>query len=122
MRLKLIVAGVIILLVGIWAVVSFTGSLTSYVSITEAKTCGAYVQVMGEIQHQQVVYDTDRQLLSFPIKDKQGQTMQVDYTGTVPGNFAQATHVVCLGRYQGDAFAADQLLVKCPSKYAGEEN
>ena len=48
--------------------------------------------------------------------------MQVKYTGTMPGNFSQASHAVCLGKYDGKVFEADQLLIKCPSKYQGGES
>jgi cytochrome c-type biogenesis protein CcmE len=41
----------------------------------------------------------------------------VIYDGTKPGNFDQATSVVCVGKYETDAFYADKLLIKCPSKY-----
>jgi cytochrome c-type biogenesis protein CcmE len=45
--------------------------------------------------------------------------MLVEYSGTKPGNFEQADKVVLIGRYQNGIFSADQLLVKCPSKYQG---
>jgi cytochrome c-type biogenesis protein CcmE len=37
-----------------------------------------------------------------------------------PGNFEQATSVVLKGKTEGDRFVADQMLVKCPSKYQGD--
>jgi cytochrome c-type biogenesis protein CcmE len=46
--------------------------------------------------------------------------MPVQYHGVIPGNFDQATMVVAIGRYKGDHFEAEQLLVKCPSKYQTE--
>jgi cytochrome c-type biogenesis protein CcmE len=46
--------------------------------------------------------------------------MPVIYRGVIPGNFDQATSIVAIGRYQGDHFEAEQLLVKCPSKYQAE--
>ena len=46
--------------------------------------------------------------------------MNVVYHGIVPGNFDQATSVVLKGKADGDYFVADQMLVKCPSKYQGE--
>lgn len=120
MKIKIILAAVIVLAVGVWAFSSFTGSMTSYVSFAEAQKRTSRVQVMGEINHEQVVWDVDHQLLTFPIKDTTGTVMQVKYTGTMPGNFGQATHAVCVGHYNGQAFEADQLLIKCPSKYQGE--
>lgn len=120
MKAKLIVAVVIVVIVAVWAFSSFTKSMTSYVSFNEAQKRPERVQVMGAIDHEQVVWDIDRKLLSFPITDTAGVTMLVRYTGTMPGNFGQATHAVCVGKYSGQAFVAEQLLIKCPSKYQGE--
>ena len=39
----------------------------------------------------------------------------------VPGNFDQATSVVAKGISNENEFVADKLLVKCPSKYQGED-
>lgn len=121
MKIKIILALIIVLSVGVWALTTFTGSLTSYVSFDEAQRRGKRVQVMGEILHDEVSYDAEGHLLRFPIEDDAGTIMEVSYAGVMPGNFDQATHVVCQGRYDGQAFQADQLLVKCPSKYLGEE-
>ena len=37
-----------------------------------------------------------------------------------PGNFDQATEIVCKGQYKAGKFHASELLVKCPSKYMEE--
>ena len=47
--------------------------------------------------------------------------MPVTYRGVRPGNFEQATSLVAIGTYRGEAFQADQILVKCPSKYQALE-
>ncbi|MFH2056770.1 MAG: cytochrome c maturation protein CcmE [bacterium] len=120
MKIKLVLAAVIVIAVAVWAASTFTGSLTSYVSFTEAQQRGTRVQVMGAIDHDQVVYNAEAQVLTFPITDEEGLTMQVEYSGIMPGNFDQASHVVAIGAYGDEKFAADQLLVKCPSKYLGE--
>ena len=120
MKVKVILAIVIILVVGVWAFSSFTKTMTSYVSFAEAQRASRRVQVMGAVDHDKVVYDTDRQMLLFPITDDAGNTLEVKYSGTMPGNFSQATHAVCVGKYNGKEFEADQLLIKCPSKYQGE--
>ena len=120
MKIKLILATVVVVAVAVWAATTFTGSLTSYVSFKEAQQRGTRVQVMGEIDHDKVVYDAGSQVLTFPITDEEGITMQVEYSGIMPGNFDQASHVVAVGSYDSERFTADQLLVKCPSKYLGE--
>jgi len=47
--------------------------------------------------------------------------MPVMYYGVVPGNFDQAKSVVLKGKTENGVFIAEQMLVKCPSKYQGEE-
>lgn len=121
MKVKVILAAVIVVAVGAWAFTSFTDSMTSYVSLAEAQKRGAKVQVMGEIDHTKVDYDIDNQILEFPITDEEGTQVTVRYAGTMPGNFSQASHAVCVGKYEQNEFVADQLLIKCPSKYQGEE-
>jgi cytochrome c-type biogenesis protein CcmE len=52
--------------------------------------------------------------------DEKGDVMPVEYRGVIPGNFDQAVSVVAIGKFSGDHFEAQQLLVKCPSKYQAE--
>jgi len=81
---------------------------------------------MGKIDFDKVVYNAEDSRLEFAIydaeaKEKVGaETLSVVYYGVVPGNFDQATSVVLKGKADGDMFVADQMLVKCPSKYQGE--
>ena len=59
---------------------------------------------------------------SFTFSDEEtGETMLVRYKGIKPDNFDEAYHVVAIGKYTGDAFTADKLLIKCPSKYEAEK-
>jgi cytochrome c-type biogenesis protein CcmE len=47
--------------------------------------------------------------------------MTVHYNGVKPGNFEEAVQIVAVGTYHQGVFEAEQLLVKCPSKYQGIE-
>ncbi len=96
------------------------GGMISYVSFSEARTAGSKVQVMGEIADYGASYDPEAGSFTFLITDEAGDELRVIYGGTKPGNFDQASSVVCIGRFQNDAFHADKLLVKCPSKYQDE--
>jgi cytochrome c-type biogenesis protein CcmE len=105
--------------VGIMSLVT-GGGVTPYVGFTEARAAKGNVQVMGEILAEQTDYDTEAGSFSFFIIDENGDRMKVVFDGTKPGNFDQAKSVVCIGRYTDEAFYADKLLVKCPSKYQDE--
>ena len=119
MKPKYIIGITIIVIFAVFGAMSFKKTLTPYVSFEEAKRSGANVQVIGEIVFTEVKYDLDAHQLRFPILDETGQKMIVTYGGTKPANFEQAEEVVVIGRYENGAFNADQLLVKCPSKYQG---
>ncbi len=121
MKIRYVVALVIILGFIIYGAVSLKTSLTPYVSFAEAKGSPQTVQVMGELEKSATRYDTTAGLLFFTLKDKHGELLEVSYKGVRPGNFDQATQIVAIGNYKAQIFEADQLLVKCPSKYQGEE-
>ena len=120
MKKKWIIGAIIIVLAGVWVFSSFNDSLTAYVSFDEAKKYDRRVQVVGTIIRDDVSYDSDSLQLVFNIKDEKGEMLPVVYTGTMPGNFDQATKIVCKGKYTDGRFHADKLLLKCPSKYQGE--
>ncbi|MCI0404756.1 MAG: cytochrome c maturation protein CcmE [candidate division Zixibacteria bacterium] len=121
MKARYIIALVIIMGFIIYGAVSLKTSLTPYVSFAEAKSSPQTVQVMGELEKSATRYDTTAGLLYFTLKDKQGDVLEISYKGVRPGNFDQATQIVAIGNYKAQVFEADQLLVKCPSKYQGEE-
>ena len=93
------------------------GGMISYVDFNEARAAKGNVQVMGDILPTGSSYDPENGSFAFYITDEFDDKMKVVYNGTKPGNFDQATSVVCIGNYEGDAFIANKLLVKCPSKY-----
>ncbi|HWR83551.1 MAG TPA: cytochrome c maturation protein CcmE [Candidatus Deferrimicrobium sp.] len=126
MKAKYIIGGVIIVLFLVWGASAFFKTTIRYVSIEEARRSGSMVQVMGKIDFDRVNYDAANSRLEFVVYDAQAadvanaQQLNVVYRGVVPGNFDQATSVVLKGKSEGDVFVAEQMLVKCPSKYQGE--
>ena len=121
MKAKYVIGIAVILGAAVFGATAFQGSMTPYVNIAEAKQTGDRCQIMGNIDHEKTQYETSSKLLVFTIQDEQGEPLEVSYKGIMPGNFEQATSVVAKGRFDGKRFAADELLVKCPSKYQGGE-
>jgi cytochrome c-type biogenesis protein CcmE len=120
MNIKLVLAMVLLAFaVGI-GVTSFQKSVTPYISFAEARHSSGLVQVNGVLADKNYVMKPDEQFLEFRLKDSKSEVMDVKFRGVIPGNFDQAVSVVAIGRYQGDHFDAEQLLVKCPSKYQAE--
>lgn len=113
--------------IGVFAIVIFVGiafwslktTATPYVDFNRARSMQSNVQVLGKVNHDETVYDGVSGVFSFYITDEKGDRMLVSFAGTKPGNFEHAESVVCVGKYHDGKFVANNLLVKCPSKYEG---
>lgn len=117
MNLKVVLAVALLAVAVGFGATSFKKSMTPYISFAEARTSSGMVQVNGVLADKQYVLNRNEQFLEFKLKDAKGEVMTVEYRGVIPGNFDQATSIVAIGRYSGQRFKAEQLLVKCPSKY-----
>lgn len=120
MNVKVILSLVLLAVAAFFGVTSFKKSMTPYISFSEAKRATGMVQVNGTLADHDYVLKRDEQYLQFRLKDEKGEVMDVMYRGVIPGNFDQATSIVAIGRYTEGHFEAEQLLVKCPSKYQTE--
>ena len=103
---------------------SFTKSVTPYVSFAEARSATRMVQVAGGLEKASTRYDETAGNLHFTLLDPQSrEAIPVRYQGLKPANFEDAVSIVAIGHYDraDREFVADQLLVKCPSKYQGAE-
>ena len=120
MNVKVMVAlGLLVAAVAI-GVTGFRKSMTPYISFAEARRSTGLVQVNGKLADKNYVLNRDEQFLKFSLRDSRDEVLPVIYRGVIPGNFDQAESVVAIGHYEGDHFEAEQLLVKCPSKYQAE--
>ena len=128
MNVKYIIGIVIIVGFLIVGGTAFLSSTVQYVPFDEALSAHSTVQVMGKIDFDRVVYDREAGRLAMEIYDAEAkdpaaaQRMEAVYYGVVPGNFEQATSVVLVGQADTTGtFVAEQMLIKCPSKYQGED-
>ena len=120
MSTKVMLAAGLLAVAIVIGVTSFKQTMTPYIGFREARAASGQVQVNGVLADKNYILRKDEQYLSFSLKDAKGDVMPVEYRGVIPGNFDQATSIVAIGRYAGGKFEADQLLVKCPSKYQAE--
>jgi cytochrome c-type biogenesis protein CcmE len=98
---------------------AFRSNLTPYVGFQQARTTTGTVQVAGKLVPGSDSVNKSSGALEFTIQDDNKDTMRVSYHGAVPGNFKEATLVVAVGRFSNGELLAENLLVKCPSKYQG---
>jgi cytochrome c-type biogenesis protein CcmE len=120
MRPKYIVGILIILVFIVFAAINLSKSLTPYVSLDDAKKSTKVVQVKGQRVIGSEHFDVDSKVFTFKMTDEKGEQFNVVYNGVKPANLEEAEEIVVIGRYTQGQFEADQLLVKCPSKYQAE--
>jgi len=98
---------------------AFQSALTPYVPIAEAKEAKGLVQVSGIVDGNRSSTDASSNF-TFTLADDKGNKLPIVYKHVKPSNFDDAIGVVAVGRYKNGIFEADQLLVKCPSKYEAQ--
>jgi len=121
---KHMVAGVLLLLSAGLAFDSVSNYINPYLSVTQValnleRYSGKSIQVMGIVELGSFIRG-DGGTIQFTITDGQ-ESLPVQFTGATPQNFDEGKDVVAVGSLTGEAsLEAAQLLVKCPSKYEGE--
>lgn len=96
---------------------------TPYVTRVDslAGVSGKKVQFKGAIVHPKTSYNAANHELRFALKDDAGKLLQVRYDGPKPGNFDTADVAVVRGIYADNSLRANDLRLKCPSKYEGQK-
>ncbi len=100
--------------------VNLGSEASTYTGFQEAAKTDRTVHIVGQwVQREQADYDQDRDLFRFYLQDENGQAKMVHFRDPKPVNFEQAEKVVIIGSYshEKDVFEADQIQMKCPSKY-----
>ena len=120
MKPKYIIGLLVILVFVVFAAINLSKSLTPYVSVQEARESQRVVQVKGQRVVGSENFDIENKIFKFKMADEKGEEFEVIYHGVKPANLEQAEEIVVIGRFEGGTFEADQLLVKCPSKYQAE--
>lgn len=121
--MKFVIGGVVVVVViGVLIATSFSGSTSDYLSIAEVKALGSDQardsRVAGEIVPDSVEWNTRELHLTFEVEDETGQ-LAISYHGPQPDMLVDAVEAVVVGKYDPEAqvFEAEELLMKCPSKY-----
>jgi cytochrome c-type biogenesis protein CcmE len=108
----------IILLAIVYGLFGFKDAFRAYTtSVDEAISTGRSVQLAGFLGSKG---ETDAQgRFTFMLQDSNKKLVKIVSNQPKPANFEQAISIVAIGHYDSaeQAFMADDLLVKCPSKY-----
>jgi cytochrome c-type biogenesis protein CcmE len=123
--------GIGIIAVAIVVVISTASDVSSYVTFQEAKVIAqngkdADIHVVGELKKDDngevvgIEKSDDLLSFSFVMVDANGMEQKVYYNEPMPQDFIKSEQVVIIGSYVDQYFVADQILLKCPSKYQEE--
>lgn len=115
--LHIVGLGIIVLAV-VFGAFGFQDAFRSYTtSVVEATESGRHVQLKGFLGSTGEYDEQGR--WTFLLEDEMGDTVTIVSEEPRPANFEQAIEIVAIGKYSDteQAFLADDLLVKCPSKY-----
>jgi len=115
------IAMLVLIVIAITVLISFTGNLTTYETIASAKQKdGKFVNLIAKLDKSQPMeYDAakDPNYLAFTAIDTLGNTVKVVYRNTKPQDMEKCERIVLKGKMQGDHFECKDILLKCPSKY-----
>jgi cytochrome c-type biogenesis protein CcmE len=118
------IVALLVLAGGVAALTMQAKDVSTYATFTDAKEASAKVKVAGKlIKDKPMIYDpvVNPNLFTFYLKDTNGKEVLVNLLKPKPQDFELSEQVVVTGDMQGDAFVANEVLMKCPSKYKDEE-
>ena len=121
MKVKIIIASIVIVAAIVFGAVSFVETNVEYTDFHSANASHKKVQVKGEwMKSKPSSFDASKSQFIFYMKDDNGDEERVVFDGAKPNNFEIANAVVVKGRCEDGYFHASDILTKCPSKYEAD--
>lgn len=96
---------------------NFGNSIDTYVNFEQAEHRSSSHVVGTWDDTQEWGFSRESMRFSFYMKDQDGNVRRVVYPRPKPNNFEQATQLVVIGEMRNNIFYANDMLMKCPSKY-----
>ena len=126
------IMGIVVIAMAMGIILTTAGDASSYVTFEEAKRRGSNgdrskIHVVGKLKKTEsdeamdINPSADQLSFTFVMLDENEAEQKVFYPNPIPQDFDRSEQVVVVGFYQKDLFVADKILLKCPSKYQGEE-
>ncbi len=124
--------GIVIIAVCVMIIMATAGDASTYVSFKEAKELATggqdkKIHVVGQLSKDTegnilgIQPSEDKLSFSFVMVDDNQAEQRVFYNEPMPADFTRSEQVVVIGAYHNEVFVADQILMKCPSKYQEKE-
>ena len=115
------IIGIIIIALAIGAILTTLSGSSTYASFTEAaKNPEDQFHVVGKLNKtKETIYNPQQNpdLFTFYMIDNEGNEKKVVLHKNKPQDFERSEQIVIIGKCNGADFEADDILMKCPSKY-----
>ncbi len=121
---KIHIVGLVMIAVAVGVLISMMSDVVNYSNFEEAISTQSRVKVVGVLSKDKPMEynpQKDANYFSFYMKDDNGLEKQVILNQSKPQDFEMSEQIVVTGSMKNDAFVADEILLKCPSKYKDEE-
>lgn len=118
-----IIAG-LILIIGLSVFFALGRDVSTYASFEEASQNHQRVKVAGILAKDKEMYynpEENPNYFSFYLRDPKGEEKKVILLQGKPQDFDRSEQIVVTGEMKGEDFVANEVLLKCPSKYKDEE-
>lgn len=118
---KIHIVGIIVIAVAIGVIITSLKNTTSYADFNEAiENPDKEYHVVGKLNKEKpMVYDPkiNPDEFTFTLIDNKGVEKTVVLHKNKPQDFERSEQIVIIGKMKGDQFHANEILMKCPSKY-----
>lgn len=118
------IIALIAIIAAIAIIISASQDVSTYATFSEASRTSSKVKVTGELDPDyRIDYDAEKSpnTTTFHMLDLDGESKKVILKMPKPQDFELSESVVVTGKMEDDIFVADEVLLKCPSKYKDEE-
>lgn len=118
---KIHIVGIVVIAVAIGVIFTSLKNTSTYADFTEAvANPDKEFHVVGKLQKAQpLIYDpkTNPDEFIFTLVDNKGIEKRVVLHKSKPQDFERSEQIVIIGKMHGEEFHANDILMKCPSKY-----
>ncbi len=118
---KIHIVGIIVIAVAIGVIITSLKNTTTYADFNEAiANPDKEFHVVGKLDKEEpLIYDPkiNPDEFIFTLIDNKGMEKKVVLHKSKPQDFERSEQIVIIGKMQGEEFHANDILMKCPSKY-----
>ncbi|HRD39019.1 MAG TPA: cytochrome c maturation protein CcmE [Bacteroidia bacterium] len=118
---KIHIVGIIVIAVAIGVIITSLKNTTTYADFNEAMANpDKEFHVVGKLDKEEpLIYDPkiNPDEFIFTLIDNKGMEKKVVLHKSKPQDFERSEQIVIIGKMQGEEFHANDILMKCPSKY-----